>query len=354
MRDPSSIAIAFVMPLFLLLLFGYGVSLDADHVPVAFVAERPTADTRDFAASLLGSHYFAVLPMRSMPEAEQAIREGRVNAIVRLRADFSERLRRPDGAPIQVIVNGVDANTARLTLGYLEGAWGNWLARRAAGTGQALAVPVELTPRIWFNSEVKSRNFLVPGLVAIIMTLIGALLTALVMAREWERGTLEALLVTPTSMSEILLGKIVAYFVLGTGGMLLTVGMAVGWFGVPLRGSFWLLWACASLYLLAALGMGLSISALSRNQFIAGQIAIVGTFLPAFLLSGFIFDIGSMPGAIQAVTYLIVARYFIPIVQTLFLAGDVWSIVLPNVLALMLMAAFFLGVTWKKSKKRLE
>ncbi|MDR3300460.1 MAG: ABC transporter permease, partial [Candidatus Accumulibacter sp.] len=169
-----------------------------------------------------------------------------------------------------------------------------------------------------------------------------------------ERGTLEALLVTPVSISEILLGKIVAYFVLGTGGMLLTVGLAVGWFDVPLRGSFWLLWACASLYLLAALGMGLTISTLARNQFVAGQIAIVGTFLPAFMLSGFIFDIGSMPAVIQAISHLVVARYFIPIVQTLFLAGDIVPVVLPNVLALVLMAVFFLGVTWRKSKKRLE
>ena len=282
------------------------------------------------------------------------MREGGVNAIVRLRADFSERLRRPDGAPIQVIVNGVDANTARLTLGYLEGAWGNWLTRRAEANGQELAMPVEMEQRIWFNSEVKSRNFLVPGLVAIIMTLIGTLLTALVMAREWERGTLEALLVTPASMSEILLGKIVAYFALGTGGMLLTVGLAVWLFGVPLRGSFWLLWACASLFLLAALGMGLTISTLARNQFIAGQIAIVGTFLPAFLLSGFIFDIASMPAPIRAVTHLIIARYFVAIAQTLFLAGDVWSIVLPNALALLLMASIFLGITWRKSRKRLE
>ncbi len=353
-RDPSSIAIAFLMPLFLLLLFGYGVSLDADHVPVAFVAEQPTADTRDFQSSLHGSHYFAVTPLYTMPEAEEALREGAVNAIVRLRANFSEQLRRPDGAPIQVIVNGVDANTARLTLGYLEGAWGNWLARRAEANGRTMNVPIQTEQRIWFNSEMKSRNFLVPGLVAIIMTLIGALLTALVMAREWERGTLEALLVTPVSMSEILLGKIIAYFVLGTGGMLLTVALAVWLFGVPLRGSFWLLWGCASLFLLAALGMGLTISTLTRNQFVAGQIAIVGTFLPAFLLSGFIFDIDSMPLAIQAFTHLVVARYFVSIVQTLFLAGDVWAIVLPNALALALMALFFLGVTWHKSRKRLE
>jgi ABC-2 type transport system permease protein len=353
-RDPSSIAIAFVMPLFLLLLFGYGVSLDADHLPVALVAEEPSADTADFFASLEGSHYFAATRFATQAEAEEALRHGRVNAIVHLRDDFASRLRRPDGAPIQLIVNGVDANTARLTQGYVEGAWGNWLARRAQARGQELATPVQLEQRIWFNSEVKSRNFLVPGLVAIIMTLIGTLLTALVMAREWERGTLEALLVTPASMTEVLLGKLIAYFVLGTGGMLLTVGLAVFLFQVPLRGSFWVLWTCASLFLLAALGMGLTISSLARNQFVAGQIAIIGTFLPAFLLSGFLFDIDSMPTVVQGITHVIVARYFVAIVQTLFLAGDVWAVVLPNAAALALMAAFFLAVTWRKSRKRLE
>jgi ABC-2 type transport system permease protein len=186
------------------------------------------------------------------------------------------------------------------------------------------------------------------------MTLIGALLTALVMAREWERGTMEALLVTPASMSEVLLGKLAAYFTLGTGGMLLTVGMAVWLFEVPLRGSFWVLWGCSSLFLLAALGMGLTISTLARSQFVAGQVAIIGTFLPAFLLSGFIFDIGSMPPVVQAITHLIVARYFVAIVQTLFLAGDVWSVILPNALALAGMAALFLGITWRKSRKRLD
>lgn len=353
-RDPSSIAIAFLMPFFLLVLFGYGVSLDADHVPVALVAEEPSADTADFMASLDGSHYFAVLHTLTLPEAEQALREGRVNAIVHLRANFAERLRRPDGAPIQVIVNGVDANTARLAQGYVEGAWGNWLAHHAAALGQDLATPVQMEQRVWFNSELKSRNYLVPGLVAIIMTLIGALLTALVMAREWERGTMEALLVTPASMTEILLGKLIAYFVLGTGGMLLTVGLAVGLFEVPLRGSFWLLWVCASLFLLAALGMGLTISTLARNQFVAGQVAIIATFLPAFLLSGFIFDIDSMPAPVQFITHIVVARYFVAIVQTLFLAGDVWAVVLPNAFALLVMALIFLGITWRRSRKRLE
>ena len=353
-RDPSSIAIAFLMPFFLLVLFGYGVSLDADHLPVALVAESPSLDTADFLASIEGSHYFAARDARSMYEAEQDLRTGKINAIVHLRANFAAQSRQGNGAPIQLIVNGVDANTARLTQGYVQGVWANWLARRATSQGRTLQMPVQLVQRVWYNSEVKSRNFLVPGLVAIIMTLIGTLLTALVMAREWERGTMEALLVTPVTMTEILLGKIVAYFTLGTGGMLLSVGLAVWLFGVPLRGSFWLLWACSSLFLLAALGMGLTISTLARNQFVAGQVAIIGTFLPAFLLSGFIFDIDSMPSVVQFITHFIVARYFVSIVQTLFLAGNVWSVVLPNVLALAVLAVFFMTITWQKSRKRLE
>ena len=353
-RDPSSIAIAFLMPIFLLILFGYGVSLDADNVPIALVAEAPSQDSADFMAALQGSHYFAPREMSSMPEAELALREGAVRGIIRLRGDFSRDLRQPDAALVQVIVDGTDANTARLVEGYVEGAWSSWLAAYAAGQGQELKMPIDLKPRIWFNSELRSRNYLVPGLVAIIMTLIGALLTALVMAREWERGTMEALMVTPASMTEVLLGKLVAYFVLGTGAMLLSVAMAVWLFEVPLRGSFWLLWACSSLFLLAALGMGLTISTLARSQFVAGQIAIITTFLPAFLLSGFLFDIGSMPPVVQAITHIVVARYFVAIVQTLFLAGNVWSVILPNALALAIMVVIFLGITWRKSRKRLD
>ncbi len=353
-RDPSSIAIAFLMPIFLLTLFGYGVSLDADHVPIALVQDAPSRDGADFLASIRGTHYFAPREAASMAEAERLLREGKVNGIVRLPADFPRRLRESSGAPIQVVVSGVDANTARLVLGYVEGAWGTWLSSRAARLGQEASSPVGQQTRIWFNAELRSRNYLVPGLVAIIMTLIGALLTALVMAREWERGTMEALLVTPASMTEVLLGKLGAYFVLGTGGMFLTVGLAVWLFDVPLRGSFWVLWACSSLFLLAALGMGLTISTLARSQFVAGQVAIITTFLPAFLLSGFIFDIGSMPPVVQAITHVIVARYFVAIVQTLFLAGDVWAVVVPNALALALLAAAFLAITWRKSRKRLD
>ncbi len=252
------------------------------------------------------------------------------------------------------IVNGVDANTARIVSGYAEGVFANWLADEALEAGRAAGGPARVEPRIWFNANLRSRNFLVPGLIAVIMTLIGALLTALLMAREWERGTMEALMVTPVAMREIIAGKIVPYFILGMGGMAVSVVMAVWQFGVPLRGSPWVLLMGTSLFLLTALGMGLLISTAARVQFVDGQIAIVTTFLPAFILSGFIFDIDSMPQAVQALTYLIPARYFVSILQTVFLAGDVWAVILPNALALAFMAALFLGLTRRKARKRLE
>jgi len=354
LRDPSSIAIAFLMPVVLLLIFGYGVSLDADHVPVAIVADQPSADTASFTSAFGNTRYFQPLVLPSMREAEAALMAGKVNGIVHLRADFARRLRSSEGAPIQVIVNGVDANTGRIVIGYAQGVWASWLQQLARSRGEELKMPVQLEQRVWYNSELRSRNFLVPGLIAIIMTLIGALLTALVMAREWERGTMEALMVTPVTIRELLIGKLIPYFILGMGGMALSVMMALFLFEVPLRGSLLLLAAASSLFLLVALAMGLLISIAAKNQFVAGQVAIIVTFLPAFILSGFIFDIGSMPGVVQALTHVIAARYFVAILQTIFMAGNVWPVILPNALALAVMALILFAIIQRRAHKRLE
>ncbi len=354
LRDPSSIAIAFLMPVVLLLVFGYGVSLDADHIPIAVVAEQPSGDTAAFVASMRHNRYFSLTEVGDMRAAETAMMAGRVNGIIHLRADFGRRLRSTDGAPIQVIVNGVDANTGRIISGYVQGAWGQWLQEVARARGEQLNTPVDLEPRVWFNSELRSRNFLVPGLIAIIMTLIGAMLTALVMAREWERGTMEALMVTPVAIRELLLGKLIPYFVLGMGGMALSVAMALFLFHVPLRGSLWLLTIASALFLLVALAMGLLISIIAKNQFVAGQVALVVTFLPAFILSGFLFDIDSMPAVVQLLTHVIAARYFVAILQTIFMAGNVWPVILSNAFALLVMALLFFAVVRRKARKRLE
>jgi ABC-2 type transport system permease protein len=354
LRDPSSIAIAFVMPVVLLFLFGYGVSLDAKHVPVALVADHPDTNTSGLLRSFEHSDYFTPYRYPDIQTAMQALRTQQVDGIVWLREDFSRRLLSFADAPIGVIVNGVDANQARITEGYIQGVWQSWLEQYAAARGRELEAPVMVEPRVWFNPALYSRHFLVPGLIAVIMTLIGALLTSLVIAREWERGTMEALMVTPIRIREILLGKLIPYFILGMGGMLLTVALARWQFQVPLRGSFLLLLLASALFMLVALGMGLLISIVAKSQFVAGQIAIIVTFLPAFILSGFIFDIGSMPAPVQFITHLVPARYFVAIVQSLFLAGNIWPVLLPNAAALALMALVFFALVRRQARKRLD
>ncbi len=353
-RDPSSIAIAFILPLILLFTFGYGVTLDATDVPVALVVEEPTATTASFTGAFAQSPYFAAQAFSTMHAAEAALRDREVEGIVWLRNDFSRQVLSGNTAAIGVFVNGVDANNARLISGYVQGVWADWITGFAASRGQDLNIPVDLEFRILFNPAVRSSNYLVPGLIAVIMTLIGALLTALVVAREWERGTMEALMVTPIRTREFLLGKIIPYFVLGMGGLALSVVLALFLFQVPLRGSIWVLMAASALFLLAALGMGLLISTVAKNQFVAGQAAIITTYLPAFLLSGFIFEINSMPRPIQAITHVFAARYYVSILQTIFAAGDIWSVILPNALALIIIAAIFLILVRRKTVKRLE
>lgn len=353
-RDPSSIAIAFVMPLILLFVFGYGVSLDATHVPIGIVIEAPSAETSSLAGAFEQSPYFAPRRFNSIDEAEQAMIHRELLGIVWLRANFAADLLARGSAPVGVIINGVDANNARMVEGYIEGVWSTWLTDLAARRGTTISQPVTLQARVWFNAELRSRNFLIPGLLAVIMTLIGALLTAMVVAREWERGTMEALMVTPVTAGEILIGKLVPYFLLGMGGLVLSIAMAVTLFGVPLRGSLGLLLAVSALFLLVALGMGLTISTLARNQFVAGQVAIITTFLPAFMLSGFIFDIHSMPAVIQALTHIIAARYYVSVLQTLFLAGNAPELVLNNSLALFIIGAVFFTLARRRTVKRLE
>jgi len=353
-RDPSSIAIAFIMPVVLLLLFGYGVSLDAKHVPVGLVIEQPDAVTASLAGSFAQSEYFAPRPFHSIQEAETALKERRIDGIIWLKNNFSEQLLNTKEPPIAVRVNGVDSNQANMTQGYIQGVWLTWLQHYAQSKGRSLQQAVQMEQRIWFNPALSSTLFLVPGLIAIIMTLIGSMLTSMVVAREWDRGTMEAILVTPLSSNEFLAGKLVPYFVLGMVSMLFTVALAIWLFDVPMLGSFWILLLSSSLFMLVSLAIGLLISIVSKNQFVAGQISLVVTFLPAYMLSGFIFDIHSMPAAIQLITHIVPARYFVAILQTLFLAGDIWPVLLANMGALLLMLFIFAVIVRKKSNNHLE
>jgi len=353
LRDPSSIGIAFFLPVVLLLIFGYGVSLDAEHVPIGIVIEQPGPEVNEFVAGFRKSEYFDPIFFQSIQQAENALLQRKIMGIVWTRNNFARRLLGAPEAPIGVIVNGVDANQARIVLGYITGVWMKWIASYATIHGKSLSVPVNIKHRIWFNSAVRSRNFLVPGLIAVIMTLIGGMLTSMVIAREWERGTMEALLVTPVRIKEIILGKVIPYFLLGMGGMALSVFISIVIFHVPFRGSYLALGLASALFMLTAIALGLIISTAAGNQFVAGQIAIVITFLPAFMLSGFVFDINSMPFPIQIITHIVAARYFVSILQSLFLAGNIWPIYIINCCYLAVMTAIFFIIIKKKSHKRL-
>jgi len=354
LRDPSSIAIAFVLPVVLLFLFGYGVSLDAKHIPVGLVVEQPDTTTASLVDSFSQSDYFSPQYFHSIQSAETALKDRKIDGIVWLKNNFSSQLLAGQSPQIAVRVNGVNSNQAGITQGYIEGVWLSWLQHYAQKSGQPFKQVVQLHQRVWFNPALNSSLFLVPGLIAIIMTLIGSLLTSMVVAREWDRGTMEAILVTPLRINEFLIGKLIPYFMLGMGSMLFTVALAIWQFDVPLRGSFWVLLLASTLFMLVSLAIGLLISIVAKNQFIAGQISIIVTFLPAFMLSGFIFDINSMTTAVQFITHIVPARYFVAILQTLFLAGDIWPVLFANMGALLLMLVFFALIVRKKSTNHLE
>ena len=350
-RDPSSVAIGAVLPLILILLFGYGLSLDVKNVPVAVVIEYPAADAIELAAGFQLSPYFKPVMLRSLPPAQRLLLEHRVDGIVRIPADFSRRIAAGNAA-VQLIVHGGDANRARIIEGYVQGVVAAWWARLAAQGQPGAIPPVGVQARLWFNEADDSRYFLVPGLIVLVMTLIGGLLTAMVMAREWERGTLESLFVTPVRSDEILLGKTIPYFVLSLFGFVLCVLSAKFLFQVPLRGSMWVLLGASMLYVLIALGIGLLISSWVKNQLVASQLTMLITFMPAFMLSGFLFDLRSMPTAVRLITYVLPARYYVALLQSVFLAGDVWSVILPNTIVLALMAiALALGSRAVMSKR---
>ena len=354
-RDPSNILVAVILPLILLFLFGYGVTFDPRYFNIGLVVEQATPETGSFESALVNSPYFRVEKGHDRREFDDALIAGGIKAIVVLPAKFAAVAYRGDTAPIQVIVDGGDPNTAELVGAYIERLWANWLMQESISRGQALQPAlVDLQPRVWFNPEISSRHYLVPGSVAIILMLIGALLTALVVAREWERGTMEALLATPIGVTELLIGKLAPYFALGMTSMAISVATAVFVFGVPFRGSFFILTLLSALFMLAALGQGLFISTITRNQLLAGQLSVMSAFLPAFYFSNFVFEIASMPLPLRLVSYVIPAKYYISSLQTLFLAGNIPIIIIADALGIAAIAGVFFILTALTTRRRLD
>lgn len=355
LRDPSSALIAVVIPLMLLFIFGYGINLDSSKLHVGILMEQQSEDARDLANTFIGSPYIAATVSDDRQGLIKKLQAGKIRGLIVIPVDFSAQLARPEGkAPIQVITDGSEPNTANFVQGYAEGIWQIWLQQRAVDNGGEFKPLINVQLRYWFNPAAISQHFIIPGAITIIMTVIGAILTSLVIAREWERGTMEALLSTHVTRTELLLSKLLPYYILGLLAMTLCMLVAVFVMGVPYRGSLAILFVMTSLFLASTLGMGLLISTITRNQFNAAMVALNAGFLPAVMLSGFIFEIDSMPAIVQAVTYVIPARYFVSTLQTLFLAGNIGSVLLVNLLFLIISAVVFIGLTAWKTKRRLD
>ena len=326
-RDPRSLALGFAIPVLLLLLFGYVLTLDVDRVPLAVWDRSRTPESRELVSRFEGSRYFqVVLRAEGYPGMEAAIDEGWVLAALVIPEDFAGRVGSDRSSPVQLLLDGSEANTATIALGYAESVVSGYSAdlevrwARAKGL-QGIRPPLDVRSRVWFNTGLESRNFIVPGLISVIMMIISALLTSLTVAREWEQGTMEQLLATPVTGPELILGKLVPYFLIGMADVVVAVTMGTLLFQVPFRGSMPLLFGIAAVFLAGALSLGMLFSVAARSQLPASQMAMAFTFLPSYLLSGFVFSIDSMPPLARAITYLVPSRYFVKAIKGVWLKG---------------------------------
>ena len=357
LRDRSNLLVGLALPVTLILLFGYGMSFDVKDVRVAMVLEDASPRVQQVLAGLRGSTYMEPRWAGSMPEAEQWLRRHKVEAILRVPSDFSGRLQTGD-AKVQLVVNGSESTLAASIESYVNGVLALWAqkeADRAGPAGQILAAgSVQVQQRLWFNEAGESTWFLVPGLLVLVLTLIGAFLTSLLIAREWERGTMESLFVTPVRPLEIVLAKLIPYVGVGLVDLAMCLLAAHFLFEVPMRGSLGMMVLGSTLYLVVSLLMGLFISGRTRNQFQASQVALLGSLLPSMMLSGFIFDLRNSPQLVQVTGHLLPATHFMGLAKSLFLMGNHWPTVMQNLGILLLYAALLLWATLRTVRKRLD
>lgn len=356
LRDRSNLMIGIGLPIVLILIFGFGLSLDVKQASLAVALEDRSPQSREIVGAIAHSPYMTVVPAQSLAEATAMMDRHEVDAMILVQSNFSRNL--ADGqAQLQLITQGGDPSRALVIESYVQGAIATWaqkqsdrFGRSAAGGGSGVVV----VDRMWFNAANDSTWYLVPGLIVLIMTLVGTFLTALVMAREWERGTLEALFVTPVRPVEILVAKIIPYFCVGMLGLGLCLIAAQLLFNVPLQGSLLILILASMIYMFVSLGIGLLISAMTKSQFLASQLAILASFLPAMMLSGFVFDLRNVPTAVQIVGQMLPATYFMELTKSLFLAGNQWPLIAKNCAILFAYAVVVLGAARLVTRKRLD
>jgi ABC-2 type transport system permease protein len=360
LRDVRSLAIVVVMPAILVLLFGYGVNLDLKHMPVCILDRESSQQSQDLIRHFASSRYFEIVDVDGDYNAvTRALDSGQVRMAIVIPWDFSRRLR--DGRPVsvQALVDASDDNTASVLMGYAEGVIQSysasvqmeWLNRQGIALRPA---SLSVRTRTWYNEDLESSAFIIPGVLALVMSVIGAFLTSLTVAREWERGTMEQLISTPVTAAEIMLGKLAPYFVIGMLDTAISAAIAIYWFRVPFRGSYLSLFLCSALFLIAVLSLGFLISVVAKGQFVASQIALIVTFLPAFLLAGFLFSIEQMPVALQWITRIVPARYYVSLLRKIFLKGSPAPLLINDLIPLAIITLLLAARATRSFHKRLE
>lgn len=353
-RDPRSLLLAFAVPVLLLVIFGYAISWDIRHIALAVLDEDRSPESRELIDAFRASGYFDLeRQLERAGEIEDLLDRGGAQIVLVIPPDFAERLGTTSPPQVQAVVDGSDANTATIVIAYAEAISVQYSTRLRASVRPA-RFPVEVASRVWYNEELLSRNMIVPGLVAVIMSIIAALLTSLTIAREWERGTMEQLASTPVSRLEVVVGKLIPYTAIGLIDIAITVILGIALFRVPFRGSVLLLFVLSLLFLIGALGFGIFISAVAKSQMLATQAAMVVTYLPALLLSGFMFSIDAMPPLLRAITYLIPARYFLVVTRGIFLKGVGVDVLRTQAVLMLLFAIVGLGLAVAKFRKEIE
>lgn len=360
-RDPRSLGMGIAIPMLLLFLFGYALTLDVDRVPLIVWDQSETGLSRDFISRFAGSRYFALQRRTdNYRDIERAIDRREALIALVIPTDFARRIEAGRNATVQAILDGSDPNTATFALGYAESVTAGFSRdialrqlRLRTGNEPRLAL-LDVRPRVWFNTDMVSRNYIFPGLIAVIMMIIAALLTSLTIAREWETGTMEQLISTPVTGPELIAGKLVPYFAIGILDLVLSVLVGELVFDIPFRGSIWLLFLMSCVFLAGALSLGMLISIVARSQLLASQVALVATMLPAFLLSGFIFPIDNMPAPIRAITHVVTARYFVSILRGIYLKDVGLGVMAGEAALLIAFAALVLALAVRKFRKRIE
>ena len=353
-RDARSLYLAFVLPLILLVLFGYAISFDIRDIRMAVLDQSGTAQSRALVEAFESSGYFTVVEhLHRHGDVDRVLDRGRAKLVLVIPPTFAEDLGAGRSAPVQALLDGSDANTATIAQNYAQAIVNGYSARIVFGQRGGV-LPVTTEPRIWYNETLESRNMIVPGLVAVVMSIIAAMLTALTIAREWEPGTMEQLAATPIPRLEIIVGKLLPYVGIGLFDVALAIVVGVWLFGVPFHGSLLLLGIMTLMFLLGALGLGMFISAAMKSQVLATQTAMLATFLPALLLSGFIFSISTMPWILRAVSRIVPARYYVTVTKGVLLKGVGIEVLWVDGVAMVLFAVGGLALAIRAFRKEIE